>query len=402
MTTTFVAHLDPSTADALKTPLLYFDQVEIRDRDFIRAEALPKAPDQLQPVFVISSVHRLVADEFKERVSPALEAGVLAIRPPPPAFLDTAATGEIQKLLANNFDLLIKDTVPPSTNVDGSETRSVQFSESRDIFSIHNRFAGPIEAGKPFSFGLVSAYYEGLLADAMRTLAEGNDLITNSQALGRLINFASSDEVIDHGRIEETLRQTVAPMMACHLLDCSLVNIAQLEFEQILELRYQMRNELGEFRQAIAVLSCELVERYSPSQLLREGRDIAQRAVDAPLRDIENKMEDWKYSILRSLLDAWKQPANYFPFAGTAFFGVPIEVAALLSLGLSAGNIALDAYHSRQVVKRSPFYFAYGFRQRCKPPELDARGNFKSPWRTTPEVPTSRTVFTWPSAARKV
>ena len=132
-------------------------------------------------------------------------------------------------------------------------------------------------------------------------------------------------------------------------------NFFEMSFEEILELKYYMKDELIEMQTYIN----EIPFMFSGNDLSREDVNLFLiHKINPAIKQLENKYNSLKIGLLRHILKELKKPFSYSPIISTIFADVPPSVAVLGSLGIILGDSYLEYKMNKKELELDPLYFA--------------------------------------------
>jgi hypothetical protein len=358
MKTLFVAPYTPSAVDAIKFAALYFDEVVINERALV--EFRPESLWTKRPIVVgetyalkgrIQSIVSTVDDSLREMIRPLIDEQVVRVEAEPGTEL---LRGRQRARLREEFGQA-RDLLYACSDRDDTQP-SVGFLE-RGMDEIHTRFVGPLKAGAIFERNVVSTYFEGLFVESIGAALRGEAVLSSSPALYRLIERASTSPALKSPTIAEAFSSFVQPRLAMDVMQATLIDSSTLDCDEVLEARYQLRDELGAFRAELQRLQFDFTKEFGIDKVFREGRAIADARLTRHIREIEGKVRSGQIRVLRRLLEALEKPSAYLPLVGSIFAGLSLEIALALSLGLISARVALEAWEERKEIANDGLFY---------------------------------------------
>jgi len=132
-------------------------------------------------------------------------------------------------------------------------------------------------------------------------------------------------------------------------------NFFDMSFEEILELKSHMHDELLEMQSYIN----EIPYMFSDINLSSEDANLfIKHKINPSIKQLENKYYGLKTGLLRQMLKELKNPLSYSPLISTIFTNVPSSVAVLGSLGIIVGDSYLEYKMAKKELDANSLYFA--------------------------------------------
>ena len=392
MKTIFVAPYVPSALNTINLAALYFDEIVLHERWLIEVECEPGGFGAFAQRQRAGRVRRLIPaidDTLRAVIKPLIDENVVRIDATPPEFLLKSAQRE--RLCEAFFQM--EDLLYRSTEGDPAAV-SFDLVES-GIGEIHSRLVEPLKVGGRFHFQAVSTYYEGLFVEAIDAALRGQAVLSSSPVLYQMIERAVSASALKSPRMEEVFAGYVQPRLAMDILNTTLIDSSTLDCSDVLEARYQLRNELAAFRAEIRKLQFDFTREFGLDKVFREGRAIADARLTPRVREIEGKVRTGRIRALRRLTEALEKPGAYVPLVGSVFAGVPLEIALALSVGLVSARVALETWEEHKQVANDGLFYLVKMKELLKDPnelsKSDARASVDHTRRSDPDC-----FFAWP------
>lgn len=285
----------------------------------------------------------------------------------------------------NDYDFLIQEKIIELTSLEDEHDEYEKIFPSR-ISSILNRnkeyiFPNSSSEGPPIitkeirtvfdclaeknssqaiSIEKIWWYYALKLKWLIQHTINGHRCLTNSSNLNHLfIQFAK--EI--NKDLPENINHNVSPSLGIEAIKIFLPNPEILSFEQILDLKSKLSDELENFSYNI-----QLIENQNPELLLGNiSQDkyklLFYENISKPIKEIETKIKSLKSKSFRSFIEKLKDPKSYAPLIGSIAINVPIEFTLLTTLGLNSGITYLEYIEEKRKIRDHPLYFLLKIRK---------------------------------------
>lgn len=120
----------------------------------------------------------------------------------------------------------------------------------------------------------------------------------------------------------------------------SLPSVDMLNFEDILNLKYKLKDELEEFSNVINSIELKY-KRNSIDEIPNfEYNHIFQLEIEKPYKDLQKKIQSLNRNTFLSFINKAKEINTYVPMIGSFVASVPLKYSLMLSLGI----ISLETY----------------------------------------------------------
>lgn len=224
---------------------------------------------------------------------------------------------------------------------------------TEEVYDIMKYMLG-FEWGKPIEINFIWWYYAFKLKWFLKLLMEGENCISSSNNLNTLFcrflketTQANPDFGINGGR----------KSLALDALKISLPNPDLLSFEDILELKFRLKDELGWFYQTINSVEVKHKELFNTNLSDKEYESIFFSEIQKPLTDLERKMQNLKSKTFRKFVEKMQNPKTYVPLVGTVVASMPMHYALLTSLGITSGISYFEYKEEKREITNNGLYF---------------------------------------------
>jgi len=210
------------------------------------------------------------------------------------------------------------------------------------------------EWGRPFDSGMMWWYYSFKLKWFLKLLMNGNTCISSSNNLNNLFAKFIKNTTNNHDYLSF---KGNTKSLAFDALKFSLPNPDMLSFEDILELKCKLKDELQCFYQTINSIEIKNKELLNSGIDDKEYQSIFFDDIQKPLSDLENNMKNLKSRTFRKFVEKMQNPKSYVPMIGTVVASIPIQYALFASLGLTTGLSYLEYLEEKREITNNGLYF---------------------------------------------
>lgn len=188
----------------------------------------------------------------------------------------------------------------------------------------------------------------------MKLLLNGETCLSSSQNLNKLF----SSFIKEHsGTMNNMQAKGYNKSLALDALKINLANPDSLSFEDILELKFNLKDELALFYQTINSIEVKNKQLFDTNIKNNEYQAIFFNEIQKPLKELEIKMRNLQSKTFRNFITKMQNPKSYVPMIGTVVASMPIHYAILCSLGMTAGLTYSEYKEEKREVANNGLYF---------------------------------------------
>lgn len=175
-------------------------------------------------------------------------------------------------------------------------------------------------------------FYSFKLKRSLKLLIEGHKCLNSSSNLEYLFNeYVSINTKSKYFESAKLVKQAIS---------MSLPSVDMLNFEDILNLKYKLKDELEEFSNVINSIEVRY-KRNSINEIPNfEYNHIFQLEIEKPYKDLQKKIQSLNRKTFLSFINKAKEINTYVPMIGSFIASVPLKYSLMLSLGI----ISLETY----------------------------------------------------------
>jgi hypothetical protein len=346
--TCFVSPYTQRAIDSLKIAALYFDNVQLIQNALITVEPEDKSrPMQEGDIGVVKDIRPFIDELFIQQIKPLIDENIITVGEEQKKSDEVELSGKLMKAFKSNIKLLFEEHDVKYNAAGEKETALLKFVDP-DIRSVQERYVEPIAKGATIDFGFLVRYYEALFRDAVLGIRDGDNIITSSEGVLRFIEYCYTEEILKSSELRKLVATNLEPRIVAGMLKAMLLDVSNLDCEDILEARLKLSDELIAFRETVQDLQLDIAHKYTFEELLIDSELKINSVVRPKLKDIETKIQDSKLVTFKKLLAVLRSPDAYVPFLGTAFVGLPLGIALVVSLGIASIEVALEYDHEQK------------------------------------------------------
>lgn len=324
----------------LKLLALYYDKINIIN-DAVYSPKFETINNEFK--FIGTEEFQLIPEKFKEEYKLLLDEGLITIidkKENHTSIIEDQFADKISKIVNSNHSLIFpKHPSKKDTNIITEEVYEVM----KNMYDF--------ELEKPVELNIVWWYYSLKLQQFITLLIEGKNCLSSSENLNSLFTlFISEFSTLN------TVKKS-SKSLAFDALKFSLPNPSSLSFENILELRLVLKDELGEFYQTINSIEIKNKNLFETNIEANEYQSIFYNEIQKPLKQLELKMKNLNSKTFRNFINKLQNPKSFVPLIGTVVASIPIQYGILCSLGINMGQSYLEYHEEKREITNNGLYF---------------------------------------------
>ena len=332
----------------VKIASLYFDEVIVSDDQIQVRNTWDTAPEDDEPVpdcvvgarsggydFTINSLPEIVRAEMRMLIN----EGIVRVKKPD---LERRHMGILQEFVYEAKSLL----------QDEKNNYDLYQDEIDMVFSNVSNVWTSCRGGRLYlkeEFGMAVGLQTCL--GLYTCLKEGTTFCTDSKAIFQIFSeFLQSLTILKQPEFEE--KQQYKDYLAFKIMEIVVPKIKYACIDDILEVRFKLRNELAMFRNEINQLSWEIQKDMDPADLQQTVDKIVDTKINPALFELKQKLNSVNSRTFLRVFDCLKDPRSYVPLVGGIFSGIPPKLAAAGSLAIAATEIMAKSRAEKKEIKR--------------------------------------------------
>jgi len=342
--------ITPKAINEIKLLALYYDKINIVN-DVVYSPKFEKLNGQFQ--FAGTEDLQFIPKSFRTDYKLLLDENLITITK-----REENQEDEYERLFAKKISSLLNsnhDIIFPNhpTEKDGKII-------TEEVYDIMKHMVG-FEWGKPVEANFIWWYYAFKLKWFLKLLMEGKNCLSSSNNLNQLFSIFIKELSKTNKNLKNNIGYTKS--LALDALKINLPNLEMLSFEDILELKLQLKNELALFYQTINAIEVKNKQLFDTDIKTNEYQSIFFTEIQKPLNELEVKMKNLQSKTFRKFIDKLKDYKSYVPLVGTVVAHIPIEYALLASLGLVTNQSYLEYKEDKREITNNGLYFLLKLKQ---------------------------------------
>jgi hypothetical protein len=315
--------------DRITIPRDYYVQV---DTDDATKKSMPKPGDKIRVKIV--GKFRTVTDAIEDSVKPLVDDGLLSFTDPDE---DEEAKGEE---LLEAFWQAFDDVLPTLLR---GHRRNV-------TLSLNPTLADFSDTLKPDDLHLIMQTYFSFLAKGAlaASLQSDKPILTDSAVVNELLlHLMDTQRLAKHMNVAESK----VNFLTHQVLREVLPDIGEASIDDVLEMRYQFRNDLEPFRAAMGKMSIKIKTNSWNKDIKSDVDKIIQTDVKPKLSELKSSLSRSNSQFVKRLFRNLKNVRTYLPFIGTVMLHVEPSIAALAGAGLAGFEALYDTYLEKRKIR---------------------------------------------------
>lgn len=335
--------ITPKSVSEIKLLALYYDKINIVN-DAVYAPKFKKVNGKLE--FDGTEDLQFIPKSFATDYKLLIDENLIAVTKK-----DENEEDEYERLFAERISKIVNSNhslIFPAHPIE--KNASIITEEVYDIMKHMVDF----EWGKPVETNFIWWYYSFKLKWFLKLLMEGKNCLSSSNNLNTLFSAFIQDSIKSNNNLGSKGHRK---SLAFDALKISLPNPDTLSFEDILELKLKLKDELGLFYQTINAIEVRNKQLFNTDLKNNEYESVFFSEIQKPLLDLETKMKNLNSKTFRKFIDKMQNPKTYVPLIGTVVASVPMHYALLASLGLTTGQSYLEYKEEKREIENNGLYF---------------------------------------------
>ena len=331
--------ITPSAVNEIKLLALYYDKIHIIN-DAVYSPKFEMVNNKMQ--FTGSEKIEFIPKSFNNDYKILIQEGLISITEKKTDDEDKFAS-RISEIVNHNHNIIYPDH---PTEKDGKIITEEVYNVMKYMFDF--------DWGKPVETNLMWWYYAFKLNWSINLLLEGKTCLSSSNNLSQLF----SKFLQQYQQFNENLgSKGYSKSLALDAIRIRLPNPSDLEFDDILELKIQLKDELGIFAQTINAIEVKNKNLFSHDIPELEYQAVFYEEILKPLNELETKMKNLKSKAFRSFVEKMQNPMSYAPLLGTVVASAPIEYMISASVGLTGINSYIEYKEEHREIRNNGMYF---------------------------------------------
>lgn len=333
--------ITPKAVNEIKLLALYYDKINIVN-DAVYTPKFGNSDGEFK--FVGSEALQFIPESFYKDYKLLIDENIISTT----RRNEKEEDGEYEELFSEKIGSLLKSNYDLIFPKHPTEKNGRIITE--EVYEIMKHMVG-FEWGKPVEADFVWWYYSLKLKWFLKLLIGGNNCLSSSNNLNILFSaFINNSNITFESK-------GYTKSLAFDALKINLPNPESLTFDEILELKLNLKDELGLFYHTINDIEVRNKQLFNADIKENEYKSVFFREIQKPLNDLETKMKNLKSKTFRKFIDKMQNPKTYVPLVGTVVASMPIQYALLTSLGIITGQSYLEYKEEKREIMDNGLYF---------------------------------------------
>lgn len=203
---------------------------------------------------------------------------------------------------------------------------------------------------KQISLDLIWWYYAFKLKRSLKLIIEGQRCLNSSHNLQYLFN----EYISSHS---QTIQCFESAKLVKSAISMSLPSVDMLNFEDILELKFKLKDELEQFSDVIKTIELKYKNETIDTLQTIDYESIFRLEIQRPYNDLQQKIKSLNGRTFLSFIDRAKDIKSYTPVLGSIFASLPIKYMLLLSLGLISAETYIEYRLNKNELNNNGFNY---------------------------------------------
>lgn len=334
----FNSVISSKTVEEIKLLTLYYDKINVVN-DCIYTIGFDKEQGKAIAVDL-----PFIPESFNSEYGVLIDEGLLSVTKRDETIKNDPFAKEISKLVNSKEDYIFP------FHKSEADTKII----TEEVYTIMSTLLN-FSTGQPVNKDFIWWYYAFKLNWSIKLLVDGHNCINGSNNLNYLFGELLKQVSLTNNNLGS---KGYNKSLAFDAIKLKLPNPSLLSFEDILELKLKLKDELQEFSQTINSIEIKNKNLFSSDEMSDDKySDIFYNEIQKPLKDLEIKITNLNSKTFRELIANMKNPKSFAPLIGTVVASLPLEYTLLTSLGMITGQSFLTYKEEKRNITNNGLYF---------------------------------------------
>ena len=314
----FLSPLITSSLDALKVSALYFPTINLETHHIYQSERLMSSGNMSagRILGIIDFPH----ERFLKETQCLSDADVLNPSDPLTDKGMSDPDHQVRARLSEAFSHALYDQV---------SDRILSQSEMHEVYW---HYFGPLRTGVVVRYDFLYRFYASLFVDLLMNGFRRSPSFGDSRILPQLLASVLPENKSKTVDLKTTGIADLGPNIVQCVLGPCMADLASIEFEDVLELRHKLRNELEAFHTALQQVVAAITSREAETLTRDSLFEMVTTTVRTALDVLHTECSASQSKVSRRFAAIVKDPTRRIPITFTAIKHVPKTVFELLDL----------------------------------------------------------------------
>lgn len=206
----------------------------------------------------------------------------------------------------------------------------------------------------PKEFYCLLYLYAFMFRDIIQNISKGEHTVSNSGFVNQLLQSFYIEQ-----RSNIKIKDPMYNQIALNCMSILLPYVKEASIEDILELRFQAKDEIFELRNYIEAFMGELNAETILELTPKEINTLIEQKITPAVNQFERKMKSIRITAFQN---AVRNPVYYVPLITSVFSNLPQHMMLLSSLSLIALDTVLEYQKNINNLKNDALYFTLKFK----------------------------------------
>jgi hypothetical protein len=353
-----ISHNTIDGLNGIKTAALFFDKIEIPDYSKLKIQGILNHSTNklINPLLKTNTYYK---DEcFHSHLQPLIDAKIVSL------YLEFLKDEDLQYdpiTTKVTFKLSDDDSLNDAVEENMHYIfKMKKIEKGTDTISLKNLYRKEVPqfiASKEKSELDAVRYYIQLVKLILDNTSNGQQCMTTSIAVNNILHsYYNSTKFKDvYRKISREVE--INPSLIFDTLNLSVPNLSKLSFEDVLEVRSRLSDELTAFKVYMKNFQLDLLQTYDDKFISLKSNELVKLKIMPALDDLKRKLEGLNVNIPVKILQEVKDPKSYSPLLLTFSNNFATSYAVLVSLGIISLSTALEYTTNKKEIKSNGLYY---------------------------------------------
>lgn len=332
--------LTDKSINEIKILSLYYDKIHIIN-DSVYSPKFEVINNEFKSTGI--NEFELIPKTFSLDYKVLIDENIISIQNKDEKNNDNLFATEISKIVNSKFNLIFPN----------HPTEKDSKIITKEVYEIMKNMWG-FEWGKPVESNLIWWYYSLKLQSFLKLLIDGKTCISSSNNLNLLFNSF----IVEHNKsYNKLITKGEKRSLAFEALKFKLPNPDVLSFEEVLELKIKLKDELENFHETMNLIEVKNKNILNGEITEKEYQAFFYEHIKKPLRELDIKIKNLNSNTFGRFIDNIQNYKTYVPILGTVALSGPTYYSLLCSMGLTVGQSILEYKKEKREIENNGLYF---------------------------------------------
>jgi len=360
LTTRYITNYIGDNIDEIKIAALYFDKIEIvKHTRYDVGNVIQDKKNKNLWYGKIKKVVNYITDEFQSHISLLKDEGVIVeVYEEQGNFYHDLFSKSLDFI--NSSSAIFYETFKIIEHTENEVNVNIKFNP--EVHDVYTKIRGPLEEGVTIYFGFIEEYYADLLTSLLNSMSSGNLTLTTSPILHKfMMNFYKNENLPE--KYKKNTKEKICAQLGIESLKFVVPDVSNLSMEDILDLRFRLKDELIRFREEVEIIQDDLIKNYDKEYIKQNIDKIIKRKINPSVEDLSRKLNFLSgESAIKLIRETLAKPLVYTTIISHFIDNLPLYISILLKVGLDVTLERSELKLKKEELSKNGLYYLISLR----------------------------------------